>query len=162
MSGRARAVAAYVKLMQESAPTEEPVPPESDPNSMRHIGVVRVGDLRPSVAATLPGLYDRLGRAEGHWLGGLQWSTWVAATGVPSRRVASSAWALGVTEDGFPAAEVACPCSATPRVEALAPMAPCDGEGCPRHFFFDGAEVMAFYEALPEQVREHSAIVVPA
>lgn len=162
MSDRAKAVVAYVKLMGESEPTEAPAPPEEGPNATRRIGLVRVGDLRPSVAATLPGMYDRLGRPEGHWLGGLQWASCVTTFGVKTRLVADSAWALGVTEEGYPAAEVACPCGATPRVEALAPMADCGGDGCTRTFFFDGTSVRTFYRALPDEVRAHDATVVPA
>lgn len=106
--------------------------------------LVRVGDLRPEFASTVPDV-DRLGREEkGHWLGGLTYARLVAEWGVGVREVPSDFWALDVTDDGFPCAMIACPCGSTPSTETLGPILACEGDGCGRYFFFDGQAVWVF------------------
>lgn len=76
-------------------------------------------------------------------MGGLTYATYMAQIGVTPREVPGDFWNLNITADGYPAAEVACPCGHTPLVETLGPITECDGE-CGRHFFFDGESVWAF------------------
>jgi hypothetical protein len=112
--------------------------------------LVRMADVRPSYAETLPAI-DRLGRSEGHWLGGLTYAVGMGQWGVGYKEVPSNFWSLSVTNEGYPLAEVACQCDADVACEALAPMVRCE---CGRWFLFDGANVFCFYESDPSKTRE--------
>lgn len=103
--------------------------------------MMRVADLRPEHAETMPGERDRLGRLAPHRMGGLTYATLAARVGVGVKEVPGDFWSLDVTEDGFPCAVVACPCGMSPQVEPLGPNVPCE---CERNFFFDGDTVWAF------------------
>lgn len=110
--------------------------------------LVHVADVRPEYADTLR-YKDRVGREEGHWIGGLTYATCAAQWGVGCKGVPGDFWSLDITDDGYPCAVVACPCGESPAVEALAPIVACCGEGCGRHFFFDGESVWAFNSPSP-------------
>ena len=120
-----------------------------------HQRLVHVSDVRPEYAETMRHK-DRLGREEGHWMGGLTYATLCAGVGVGVKEVPGDFWSLDVTDDGYPCAVVACPCGAAPTAEALAPMVPCD---CARHFFYDGQNVWAFASPTREP---DDATVVPS
>lgn len=103
--------------------------------------LVRLADVRPKYADSLP-MGDKLGRKQPHTMGGLTYATYLAQVGIVPRKVPGDFWSLTITDDGYPAAEVACPCGGTPLAEALAPITGC--ESCERAFFFDGDNVWAF------------------
>lgn len=120
--------------------------------------LVRVADVRPEYADTVRHR-DRLGREEGHWMGGLTYATCGAQWGVGCKKVPGDFWTLDITDDGFPCAIVACPCGGTPAVETLGPQVACGD--CARYFFYDGESVWAFNS--PTQVEpEDDATVVPS
>jgi hypothetical protein len=95
---------------------------------------LRVADLDESAAATMS-LNDRLGRRQGKRLGALGFAVFAAKVGVRLRCVPGDYWSLDGT-----AAIIACPCGATPVVEALAGMVDC---ACGRYFIFDSVDVWA-------------------
>lgn len=105
--------------------------------------VLVLADVRPEYAETVR-YKDRIGREEGHWMGGLTYATYMGQIGVTPKEVPGDFWTLDITDDGYPCAVVACPCGAAPVVETLGPIIACAGEGCGRHFFYDGENVWAF------------------
>lgn len=121
-----------------SAPAREMLSWLARAEDTRHVALA---DVRPEYSQSVRNR-DRVGREEGHWMGGLTYATYAAQVGIRTREVPGDFWALTITEDGYPCAEVSCPCGGTPEVETLAPMVACDG--CDRRFFFDGSSVWAF------------------
>lgn len=121
-----------------------PVHDGERPQAVRRLGV---RDVKSEAAETLPHMTDRLDRPQGHFMGAATYAPLLAQWGVRVRRVPSPFWSLDGT-----AAVVACPCGASPVVEALAPLHECT---CGRFFFFDGSNTWAYNTPLPvESVEE--------